>query len=180
MHKNYCAISFSSQEGSYWGKASVWKAVPKNWMLPVWILSPLWNIWSLPGACSISWARAMGRGKPMQTVLQQDWTFRGFLRKVQPAQIKAALWAPALTGRTGHYHSTCIQGWSCSLWLLGNTVDLVPGPPPWACKAFAVPFQSCSHVPGSLGHGQMLIATFAQLIDCNLYPPPNFIRIFSG
>lgn len=43
-------------------------------------------------ACSISWVRALGRGKPTQNMLQQDWTLRVFLRKVQLAAFRAALW----------------------------------------------------------------------------------------
>lgn len=37
----------------------------------------------------------------MQTVLQQNWTLREFLREVHQAQIKEDLWALALTSRTG-------------------------------------------------------------------------------
>lgn len=87
-----------------------------------------WDVWSLPGACSISWARALGRGKPTQTLLQQDWTLRVFLRKIQLAAVKAALWGSGT-------HQLCWalpQGRNSGMVMLSLTLSSDSWPSAWA------------------------------------------------
>lgn len=81
-----------------------------------------------PAWCLLHFLRAMGRGKPTQTVLQQDWALWVFLRKVQLAAVKAALWGSG----TRQLCWALPQGRNSGMVMLSLTLSSDSWPSAWA------------------------------------------------